>query len=47
VAWRGLGFGVEREFELAGDFGPEFAEDIVAHVLEDAIAHARCNSSST
>jgi hypothetical protein len=38
---------MEGEFEFAGDFGPKFAEDVVAHVLEDAIAHARCNSSST
>jgi hypothetical protein len=34
------GLATEWEFELAGNIGPEFAQDVVPHVVEDAEAHA-------
>jgi hypothetical protein len=38
---------MEGEFEFVGDFGPEFAEDVVAHVLKDAVAYAACCGGET
>jgi len=34
------GLATEWEFELAGNIGPEFAQDVVPRVVEDAEAHA-------